>query len=185
MLYGTRIRVFPFKVLSKCSTRVSVGLKSSMRLDFVSFSRTSEACFSSGESGSVGGSSGFLIEVFDGLCSRVWMTSAKYQHDFAHSFWISSKSSFGRDSICSMSFVRSSWAAIQSSSARCFSSCLRPRIVERISRLYDGRPGRNILAISAVSWSGFFRFMLFALRKSTSNDIKCPIIGKSPTNSLI
>ena len=43
----------------------------------------------------------------------------------------------------------------------------------------------KILAISAVSYRGFFSLMLFAFRKSTSNEMKWPTIGRSPTNSWI
>ena len=93
------------------------------------------------------------------------------------------KSSSGRFLISSISFSNNSWAAFESSSARCLSTCSSFRISDSISRLYEGRPGTKILDNSAVSYSGLFIFNPFALRKLVSNEMKCPTIGRSPMNS--
>lgn len=83
--------------------------------------------------------------------SRPFTKSANFQVDFSQIVFISLRSWVGSDSISSTSLSNSSCAAIESSRARCLSMCSRFRISERISRLYDGSPGRKILAISAVS----------------------------------
>lgn len=68
--------------------------------------------------------------------------------------------------------TKSCWAAMASSRARCFSLCSIPRRSVRISRLYEGSPGKKIRVSSAVSYSGFLRGIPFDFRKSVSKEMK-------------
>ena len=180
VLNGVSMMVFPFAFSARFIASVSGFVAISINCDFFA-----ERIFSSAPAEVVPVVWGSPVVVFDSesflsLCSSVFITSAKSQVDLLQRSLISSKSSFGSVWISSISFRKSSCAAIESSRALCFSRCSIWRISERISRLYDGRPGMNTLAISAVSYKGLLIGIPFSFKKSVSKDMKCPIIGKSP-----
>ena len=129
-----------------------------------------------------------IVSVFSGdtgLCSIFSKVFAKCQVDFLLSSFNSFNSTGSSVLILSVIFRNSCWAAIASSRARCFSLCSICRRSVRISRLYDGSPGKKILASSAVSYSEFLRGIPFAFKKSVSKDMKCPTIVESPMNFTI
>ncbi len=126
--------VFPFAFSARFRASVSGFVGVSMSCDFFE-DRIGEILSSSSVEGASSLVVFFFFESFFSLCSRVFITSAKSQVDLLQRSWISSNRSFGRVWISSMSFKKSSCAAIESSRALCFSTCSIWRISERISRL--------------------------------------------------